>query len=385
MKPIVFCHGQSKLSYASASVMLRFAYLFAKCAISMGDAETGMGYEIWVDKLTLKQKLAYLESAVSKQDDGEMLETISGASGVIKAYNSIKHKTPQQMIVFRKFEQNLHELFISEVKPIKDHLIASGLTVFPQLHDGKSLAYFRVNAGNAETRQQEYEVTASEVLTDGYTAEEAFGTPEFGCVFFLSPHFFDEEFSKQYKLVSAYSKEAENPCNVYLEEIFALPNVNSLKAEELKKIKTQLGAFAEEFLGESEQFSEQCYKNDGPAKRINLFTEKVLPLAKAYRQHIEQNEMLQLCQRIHLNTLPATVMMGEIPIVLLWQFYRYMNLIKDETWSVLEPLMEHEKFINKRWPVVAIKKPSFLDGSFYSEEMPKPQTVQVRKKFIPVD
>jgi hypothetical protein len=344
MKTIIYNRFGSTLTPNLESFATRIGYLLGDITINAGSTESVIFTEYNVADLSVKQKIEILERCLENEADREALET---SKRVLKEHNKTKHKSPQQIVAYKKLEHSLAALCNHAINEYWNAVSKTGLLELRNLVDDKAFAFYGINE-NAEDNS-DCHVPASELLQLLNPEEEG---PE---MFFLPQEFFRDEFWEDLPYtISETEAEAEDLNKVYYDCCFTFPNLNLLSAAQLKLVRKQLSDAGAQYRANADEWMRRCYNSEDVSSRINYFNVHVLPAAQTLQQAIQQNEILQHCSRLQYDSVKFDVLMGEIPVYMLWDFYKSVEVITEPTWEKLSLVKEEGSLKNKRWPFMVL-------------------------------
>ena len=371
MKTIIYNRSGSGLAPHLEAFATRTGYLLGDITVNAGSTETMIIGDFNIAYLSFKEKIEILEKTASNEEQREVIEI---SKRILKEHNKIKHKTSQQIAAFKKLEHLLGQLCNQVINDYWDQVKKTGLLELRHLADDKAFGFYTINT-NAEDSSG-YNVPASELLQLLNSEEEG---PE---MFLLQQEFFRDEFFENLPHIT-FETEAEDLDKACYNYCFTLPNINLLSAAELKLVRKQLSNAGALFRANTDEWMRQCYSSKDVSKRIDYFNTHVLCAAQTLQQAIEQNEILQHCSRLQYHSMKVDVLMGEIPIYLLWEFYKEFNVITAPTWEKLNAVKEEGLLKNKRWPFMVL---GFSNNEEKDKTLPELQTeIGSVKKSILVD
>lgn len=325
MNTIIYHDYDANLDFGIESIAFRTSYLLADMCVGVGKA----GFDLFMmkswQKLEYREKIMLLEGLCK---EGEQKRALDLIKEVIKINKTLKHRSQQQIVAYNRAGQMLN-LMCQEV--VESHVATmqkTGIAELEHLKEDKVFGFFDV-APEQEKLKNGSAVKASELLQLKRDDEE-----QVDSLFFLPSEFYKENFKGT---IASYKPTENNgdTDNFYLEHCFTLPNINILKADELKAVRKQLSGAGLAFRATTTEWMKLCFGKAPMQERADLFKNKLLQDAAAVQDAMAANELLQHCDNIFNKETQVHITMGEIPVNLLWDFYRHVGSIDDEAWEKL--------------------------------------------------
>ncbi|HRH48428.1 MAG TPA: hypothetical protein PLP23_06745 [Panacibacter sp.] len=368
MKPIVFSSANSLIAQVSESVSLRIGYILADEIASAGGTMIDLFFSENFQHLQFRQKMIVFEAIHKSEEEKQVVQDLKAA---LKIQHKIKHKTPQQIVAQKKMEQTVHNICMETINGFDEMMRLSGLMEMRKLADEAALTAFTMT-GNQE-EDTENRTQASKLLQR--LLPEMEGGHD---LFFLGAEFNAEDFKETYTSYTA----AQDIQNVFLESCLTFPNINLLSALELKAVRKQLDIPGIAFRKCADTWVRMCYDDIPVEERITFFKNKLLPAATLLQQTINENDLLMHCSSLQNDGIRIKLFFGEIPVELLWEYYKHFKVIGDETCSILEAAKAGGSIAGKRWPVMLLMPPEQGSETVFSlngedEKMPLKKSIAV--------
>jgi hypothetical protein len=215
-----------------------------------------------------------------------------------------------------------------------------------------------------------YQVKASDVLSLKLQEEDVGAN-----LFILPAEFYNEEFSEK---IESYRQNA-NIGNFYLEHCFTLPNINLLNAEELKAIRNRLRQPGTPFRMATDEWITLCHNNAEKEQRVRYFNASLLPSVAALQLAITNNEILNYCQNLRNFKSEIKIFIGELPVKLIWDFYKHFGAIHDSTWQALEQQGLPDC---GSWPVMILSLQKPVDNTVPESNDETVEPVSIKKSIL---
>lgn len=372
MHIIVYNIYGSRLHMAVEATCLKIGFIIGGMAVSAGS----IGFDTFIAKniatLNFKQKLKFLESIPGNSEQN--IEIVQQAREILHLHNKIKHKTQAQIVSFKKIEQSVTAFCEASLEDARQIFDTAGFTPLSELRSPSFFGYYHVPY-DGETADNDMYIPASTLLNlDGV------GETEYSNLFFLPFEFFSTEFKETVEAYKNATGMEGDKANFYLEPFFSMPNINFLTAEELKLLRNGLQAEGMPLRTQMVEWMKLCFENAGMQQRRDYFYNNVVSSATALGEAMKQNNIIAHCNTMQQEAAKMEIYAGEIPVHLLWDFYRHYKVIQDGTWDILQQLKEEGFPSCKSWPVMVLYYPEDAVQAPVLEEESLPM-----KKYIAVD
>lgn len=326
------------------ALAVRTGYLLADEVLWAGSGPATYDFLQDASKLTLEKKIALLRES-DEIDEPEMLQDMSK---MLKSFRKVKYKAADQIAFERKMHHMLKDLFEHWLKVERLDVYDAG---FPEL-DGELLSddaikLCRVNTSDPENAADGH--TPMSILLQGMADEEQL-RPDLP---FLPAEFLESPLvaGKVYRLSDP---EAADPQNIYLRNCFKLPNLLMLSEKELHILRKQVISDATFFRIMVDEWIDLCTETDDSNERLEYFRDKVVARAPLLQVQLSRNSIVRNCNKNAEQDLQYSVMLGEVPVSIIMQFYRENGVIADKTWNILQQQMKEDEDMQGRWPVMVL-------------------------------
>ena len=227
----------------------------------------------------------------------------------------------------------------------------------------------------------ESHMTDHELYDDNYTSlshvmqiatdQESLGE---GFIFLLTDNFFLSKAAAAIKVLDDV-EDIGTMCP-YLVSLFRFPDLNQYKKEELQSLRQSLNVqsipFAESVKSWIASFANAVTDESEQKKKINQLYTHALELGQALKEHV-------LVQKIGTKEREVELVLGEVPAKVIWEYFREVGAVPDDTWEVLINTPEGEKLC----PVMALRYPD--RAHFYVAEENEETPIQTQKKSLLID
>lgn len=381
MEIIVFNYKGSKLNLYEVAIMLSYAYIIGDCAACAGSTTEDIYTEEIFKGYNLSNKIWMLKYLCSNDTtNAAIYDNVKDNLENYKYFSKLKHRSSKEIVALKLLEKALAENFEVVTEPWLSFIRNSNIREFISLADGKAFGFYDLDYTNPEKPALPDELTASKLL-QRISLDETNGE-----LFFLPSHFFDAAFAENYTITNDNTGGELQPGEIYLHHFFTIPLLQNLKAAELKKTREQLFVAGVRFRNALNELITRCYTANNTTEQP-FFTQNVLPAATQFQQQLTQNETIEYCKKIYFSTPQSEIYIGEIPVKLLWDFYKYAEIINNETYSILQQVLQNNDALAKQpWPVMVLKNNAYLSTFRAKTDLPNlTAKTLIAKRYISVD
>ena len=225
MRTILYSATPSNLSHFCDAISIKTGYILADESCIAGSPAHNIEFShAMMQMSSIKYRLQFLQN---KQDcDEEQRTAISQATEMLKSLTQVKHKNKAMLVMQRKLENIINDIFVSYLDEIQDKFTEAGFNGISELlKDEKTIiGYHHMHLVDPETSDTFF-TKASLLLTRmGSSYEDEME------IYFLPFEFFLSEFAEDIPT----SDNASGSQTPYLEKWMTMPAVSSLSATELR-------------------------------------------------------------------------------------------------------------------------------------------------------
>lgn len=355
MKTLVFNFYGSTLDQIHESLLLRMAYLLTDQAVSVGTSGSDIYFETY-NPPTVLQKMKVMDTYwTSKGTDMQL--RLDDVKRTEKAMRKIKHLDKEGIVLQKKFEKSVDNLFaFCKTEMLHDRMV-KGLPQLLPLCDGTTFGFYPTHYTDQELEYKDTFFALSKILSLEFPEEDLH---EGHGLFLLPPSFrlYHEKDGK--KFYSARDREAGTAAHGYFDKCFSFGNLNGLNAVELKAVREQLSPLSVPFRKSVDEWMRLCYEAAAPEETVRHFRQQVQISAAPLLDLMRKNEVLERSHELLKNETILNLWLGEVPAVWIWEFFRAAHMIHDKTWEKLMKIKDERQLENKRWPVLAMEIPGAM-------------------------
>lgn len=387
MNTVILNYGDSKVSPITENLAMRMSYVFSKFPVIIGTIGTSiLIYDNFFDKSHCMEYKASIIRTNVKKSDKKLYEMMEEVVQSIKKYNKIKFKTPDVIITHKKMQRIIDEIFEEQIEEsiakVKDY----GLYHLRPLLDRNQIDYFNLDAKVGENIKNlgEKNVKPSDVFK--YILDNNFETKPFsdlhkngGSMLCLTNEFFETELFEKFSSVKFNDANAMEADTIMLEPFFSFPSIHTLSNLELEAIRNDLNELMNPFITAFNQWIELS-KNNSPDS-LNYFIKNILPLKDAIQTRVNDNEILKYIEKIMARDTQVDLHVGCISVKMLLEYFIEVNVLKDETLTIVNNYVNDKGISNYKLPFMVIDLPN----APVVEDVKNEDVIQSVKKYLTID
>jgi hypothetical protein len=380
MNAIVLNQIGSKVLLEGESIALRIGYLLCNLVTGAGSTYQHIYFEKIDQHRTQDQKIDLI--AQYRKLEGQNNDDWSPAhiKDTFKIFRKMKHPGAAAIASNKKLEKIVKDLYQSYADEQKEKLMLTGLVQLGELFEKhKNLPMYWVLWDKQEWEEKSLHPLSKLLKLDIENRER-------DCdFFFLTWDFFIKAFDEENDIALSVADAAAKKGG-YLHTCFDFPNVNLLTVTEMDKIKESVKDVHDSFCEKSDEWIKAVYRGDNAEVTASLFIEGLLPAAETFKKSLEQEPLLLHTKKLQHGEVTVSVMLGELPVKTIWNFYRQLGVVMDETWAILEQAIETEEFKEKRYPVMAMRlSEDAVPEELLTRRRPEETEIVPVKKSIEID
>ncbi|HLG33466.1 MAG TPA: hypothetical protein VI757_01185 [Bacteroidia bacterium] len=352
METIVLNHFESKLNKRFEALALKVGFLLSDCVNSVGTAYCDIYFEHYSEKKNTMEKVEFIEMFITKHPELEKDFSAADYKYAIKGLKQRGHMSQQDIVMKKRLDSAVNGMYETVKEIFSKQLLSDGLIQLKPISEKKEMGIFAVSLSEEEKDTEEY-VPMSRVLMQKLPGAES---PE---LFILPFEFFIPSFFRPDDIVSGAEHSDALSKSGYLQKCFEFPNINMLSATELEAIRAQLKPPGEAFRKQMDEWNLLSQKTSDAAETNRYFIEYILPAAHALFEAIERNELLRHLSRLQNDEVKTSVMVGELSLPLIWDFFKFAEVPREKSWNKLMEEKEKDISLNRRVPVIVLYNDSY--------------------------
>ncbi|MCY7408696.1 MAG: hypothetical protein LH473_00340 [Chitinophagales bacterium] len=356
MKAIVVNDMKSKISPLSESIALRLGYILANEICSAGDSYIHIDLAYLHNSMTFETRVRVLQDEKEKREKTGEEESKVDYSLLLKSYKQlkkIKSKSKQDIVLMRQVEKTVNETFAELNKETYEKSKQMGMIQLEPVFREYCFLSYPTDISDPE-KEEGFYYPMSKTLQGIFPADKEYPErKEQPTLFFLTFEFFLDDFYKIFE-----EQEKNNPL-VFLQHCFTFSNVNLCSVIELQVLRKRFNEVGEAWQNKMNEWIDLVCSNTTSTK--SFFEKEVLPLAEAVNKEAENNILLKHISNMQNHEVSAEVWIGTLSISLLWENYRFHNVLSDNTWEKLMKAKEDNPIFNGYFPVMIVRVPPQAD------------------------
>jgi len=347
METIVLNHFESKLNKRFESVALRVGFLLSDCVNSVGTAYCDIYFEKYSEQKNTMEKVEFIEMFIHEHPQVGREFSAADYKDVVKGMKQKGHMSQQDIVRKKRLDSSVDKMYETAKGIFIQQLLSDGLLQLKPIADKKEMGIMAVRLSEQEKDTEEYQPLSRVLMLKLPGAE----SPE---LFLLPFEFFISSFLKPDDIVSGAEHPDALSKSGYLHKCFELPNINLLSAAELEAVRAQLKPSGETFRKQMDEWNRLSQKTNEAAETNRYFINHVLPSTRALSDAIEQNELLRHFSSFQNDEVKTSVMVGEVPLPLIWDFFKFAEVPSEESWNKLMEEKEKDSSLSRRVPVMVL-------------------------------
>lgn len=351
---------QSLLAPFNGAIATRLGFMIADGAVGTTSTHFKMRALRDITSFPVKEQLV-LDGL--KRDDEERWAETKEHAALIKKVRALKRKDKEAIVIIKKYERIIDELYELEAQEMEDRLGRFGYTqIYELVVPGGPITYYPVNDHNPEDASQNH-IAASNILQllpneddkDEDVTDLVFLLPfeAMSCTLMPRICLLDD-------MLAAGGAAIQDPDVFWVCPLLQLSNINAMSPIELQVLRSQLRAPGEALRSVMDRWAARAVAGQlEAAEGIRYMQEEVAPAAARLQTAINSNKTLS-SMRIKMGGLtPQHVYIGELSLREYWTFLEKVGHIAPETLEKLRAVWDTRGTC--RVPVMVLADESSLD------------------------
>jgi hypothetical protein len=371
MKAIIHNLQDSSIKPYEEDMVFKAAYLFATMMVASGDSSSIAFFKhAYPEDAPLKRQLMLLEiNAFPDPVWRELAASIPVWRKQLKRWNEIKHPTKDILVARKKLLDAIKSDYLIVRNHTLDHFPNRAFLLLGDLLTEENYAHIDSDRNNAEL-QDEFYNSLSGVMKITVNKEDL----EQGLLLLLSDNFFISEAAKAIKVQE--NLESIEEMNPHFISLFSFPDLNQYKKEELQSLRqgtlAQLTPFNEAVNNWMEGFAQKEKNGTEQKQRTEQLYTRAKEVEQALKAHV-------LVQQMATKNREVQLVLAAVPAATVWQYFREVGAVPDETWEVLSNDADGEKLC----PVMALRYVN--RAHFYMDAENEELFIPTEKKSLLID
>ena len=352
MKALHYHLSTGNENFKHLSIAIRIPYLLMDNVLVANDTNCFIYITEFYKSFTLNQKIKLLEDTyVNSGFQDELLTLIRSIKESFNKFNKLKHPDRNLLVISNKMNRHVEGMYNDYVEWIVSNYKPYGLMELKGIADDIILNFQKIVRDNAKPHKSIFVNTK----TSDFALSLMSSKDEEGKVIIVNKDFIGSDFLKERIVYNYHDKEALNEHQIYLYNCLHLPSPLPLKADELKSVRNSLRDCSIIFNCALDKWNKYFFENDLPENRITFFKNEVITTLPEIQKKIDNNEILNYSIRTNTQKLSdVDVWIGEVPIPVLWDYYKYNGQIDEDEYKCLEKALENNPSLKGKIPVIVM-------------------------------
>ena len=381
MRTTIYEGPQSTFDSLGLSMMVRLGVLISEEIFWGGHSISVYNLIDNCQNMSPERKLLML----SMWQDEDMQKIGKDLGKQYKIIKKVKHLDKEGLRIKIMLEKLIGEYFQIGIDSITNIFYKHNFPIFNgPLFTSEVMDFYYLRPLNSEAEGDGF-TSMSKLLLHG---KHAFSDESIPDIPFLPLEFMNMDWNNsEIKTFLPSQPEALNPNNFWLHKCFTIPNFLFHTETEILLLRSHTQAEAKPFREAIDEWSKRCIKEQNTQVRISYFEEHVLPKAYSFQSAINNHEIV-LKRANNIENIQITILIGEVPLSVLINFYNHFNALPPETFKVLEEYLKNNPQMNSRRPVIVLDAKELcnnLEEVIEADKSAKENSIIGSKKSISVD
>jgi len=305
---------------------------------------------------SIKAKLQILENFYEKLQFIEPLEIIRNIKKRHKEESLVKHQERNVLMAYNKMLHSIDPLYDGYIKWVLDSLNKNGLIELKDIIEVNIFDLPDIVKNNERKFNKNLAKLSPYLLLKGIMANPE----EEPRIFSIANDLVQSIFVNDKKVYNYSDPEATDENEVYLYKCLTFPALSSLLANELKVVRNSLRASSTGLNDALRDWSYFFYTNQPAKARIDWFENEVITHIPSVQNAIDNDGILRN-QHTNNNHKDINIWIGEAPLPVIWDYYKYNGMIDDECLQELQLLLFTNPELKNRIPIMVIETGDLQD------------------------
>jgi|GEM_PF-4852890 len=336
MQIIIPASGEDRIHPLMTSLSIRTCYLLCSRLRTAGNVHYMFDVEKQFRNMNIEGKLEFIIDE-DKDGDDESNKKIKQALSDYKKLKSIKHKNKEGIVIQKKFERTMENLFNTVFEEFMVRINATQLPQLKPLAEKNSFNYYHVDYNDPETETEE-QGSLSKLLSLQLDEEDE----QHPTLVHLDYELFNDEFYRK----SGHKKPSEKfNGNGFLVPVINVKNMIWFSVTDIDAMHLRMSGALNNFREQVSRFAE--LKSD-PVQAYHRLVSNVVPSSQVLQEMLDNDEAVKAFSGQPLFTEPgAAFYIGMIPWQMMWDYFEHIRLADEMTMDAL-------KYIKKTHPLVPV-------------------------------
>lgn len=326
MKTLVIGFVDDAISPFLKGIAIRISYLLSTEIRTAGNLSNYALADDPPDDISIEQKLKFINK--HEKDNPDAIQFYQHYKEFQKIYKKDRGKNKELIVLQKKTEKKINEMFSIVLQGIRGILKTAGLGDYKALADSKDYAEYYIRYKDAESENNE-DNKLSDVLQLQLDEDDNDPSP----IIMLTDIFFSPEFilgTDEMPILNTLSEQG------FLQELFPFPNYNDISIADLNTIRFSVNDSLINFQQSVRSFAAL---HTNPTKAFEYLQSSTLVTAKALTESINKTGLMA-----NYNKLVGTernlgkLYLGMLPRHLVFKYFEFIKVSQAATIAVLQQL-----------------------------------------------
>ena len=350
MKAVNYYMSNNKIKFDVLTSMLRIPYLLMDSVSACGDTGQHVYSVEMLQKASTRAKILILENFYEHLKFIEPLELIRKIKKAYKEESNVKHQERKVFIAYNKMLHSIDPLYEGYIKWLLDNLKKNGIVELKGIIEDNIFTLPEVVNNHEKNFKKNVSKLSPYLLLKGIMANPE----EEPRIFSIANDLVNSVFVNDKKVYRYSDPEATDENEVYLYKCLTIPEPSSLLANELKTVRKNLRESTIGFNNALRDWSYFFYANQPAELKIEWFVSEVITLLPSIQTAIDNDSILRYLKTTNKEN-EINVWIGEAPLPVVWDYYKYYGIIDDECYRELQLLLETNAELKNRIPIMVIE------------------------------
>lgn len=327
MKTLIIGFVDDAVNPIFKGITIRIAHLLAAQLRIAGNLSYYAGMEAYMRNISIEQKMKFIED--HEKDNPKALELHQHYKILQKLYRKDKGRDKELIVLKKQIERIIHDIYNVKLDELMDLVKSSGLTDLKTIETASTYREYYISHRMLETKEEDCH-RLSDILQLKLDEEEEDENPT---IITLTDTFFSAEFAAVNEEMPAINTFSGNG---FVQELFNYPNYNILSITDLNTIRYAVADSLTDFQQAVNEFAGLTTR---PVEAFDYLQTNIVDKATILAESMEKTVVIANYKKlISTNQYFGKLYLGMIPRSLVFKYFEYAKVSKEETITVLQQL-----------------------------------------------
>lgn len=350
MKAVNYYMSNKNIKFDVLSTMLRVPYLLMDSVMANGDTKNDIYAVEILKNASIKSKILILEVFYEHLKYAEYLEAIRNIKKIYKEESKVRHPDRQVLLAYQNVLHTVDSLYTDYIKWVIKSLNKNGMVELKGLIEDNVFELMSVVKHTEMGFKKNVAKLSPYLLLTGIMANPQ----EEPKMFSIANDLVNAIFINEKKVYRYSDPEATDENEVYLHKCLTIPSPSLLMASELIAVRKSLRASCIDFNNALRDWIYFFYTNQPAKLKIDWFEKEVITQLPSIQTAIDNNSILEY-QKTIKKEKDINVWIGEAPLPVVWDYYKYYGIIDDDVYGMLQSALAANAALKHRIPIMVIE------------------------------